>query len=42
VEDDAVLFVQGTNEVTHFRTQHAFHRPRFQSDDMDLDVARAQ
>ena len=29
------------NEVAHLRSKHAFHRPGFQSDNMDLDVKRS-
>ncbi len=42
MKDDAVLLVQGADEIAHRRAQHALHRPLLQADDMDLDVPRAQ
>ena len=42
VKDDAVLFVQGTDEIAHLRPEHALHRPLLQPDDVDLDIPGAQ
>jgi hypothetical protein len=42
VKDDAMLFVQATNEISHGGPEHAFHRPLLQPDDVDLDVPGAQ
>jgi hypothetical protein len=42
MKDDAMPFVDPANEVARLRSKHPFHRSGFQSDNMDLDVARAQ
>ena len=42
MKDDAVLLMQGADEIAHLRPQHALHRPRLRRHDMDLDLARAQ
>ena len=42
MEDDAMLFMQGADEVAHLRPQHAFHRPLLQADDVNLDISGAQ
>ena len=42
MKDDAVLFMQGADEVAHLRSQHALHRPLLEADDVDLDISGAQ
>ena len=42
MEDDAVLFVQCTNEIAHLGPKHTLHRPLLGRHDMDLDTPRAQ
>ena len=42
MEDDAVLLVQGADEVAHLRTEDPLHRPFVRRHDMDFDAAGAQ
>ena len=42
VKDDALLFMQGADEIAHLRTQDTLHRPLVRRHDMDLDLAVAQ
>jgi hypothetical protein len=42
MENDAVLFMQGADEVAHLGPQHAFHRPLLEANDVDLDISGAQ
>ena len=42
MEDDAVLLVEGLDEIAHLRAQHPLHRPLLRRHDMNLDLARAQ
>ena len=42
MENNAVLLMQRTNEVAHVGSEHALHWPLLRSDDMNLDLARAQ
>ena len=42
MKDDAMLLMQGADEVAHLRPQHALHRPLLQADDVDLDISGAQ
>src|SRR5947207_5898720 len=42
VKNHAVLFVQIAHELTHLRSQYAFHRPLLRRDDMNVDAARTQ
>ena len=42
MKDDAVLFMQGADEVAHLRPQHALHRPLLQPDDVNFDIPGAQ
>ena len=42
VENDAVLLMQGADEVAHLRAQDPLHRPFVRRHDMNFDVAGAQ
>ena len=42
MEDDAMLLMQGADEVAHLGPEHALHRPLLQPDDVNLDISRAQ
>ena len=42
MKDNAMFFMQRTNEVAHLWPEHAFHRPLFRRHHMNLDVACAQ
>ena len=42
MKDDAMLLMQGADEVAHLRPEHALHRPLLQPDDVDLDISGAQ
>ena len=42
MEDDAVFFMQRTDEIAHLSTENALHRTRFRRDDMNLDPAGPQ
>src|SRR5450631_4941935 len=42
VKYDAVLFMQRADEIAHAGSEHAFHRPLLQPDDVDLDIPGAQ
>src|SRR5262245_43965483 len=41
VEDDAVLFVDGADEITELRAQHTLERAPLRGDDMHFDVPGA-
>ncbi len=42
MKDDAVLLMQRPHEVSHLRSEHAFHRPLLEPDDVNLDIPGAQ
>src|SRR5262245_7456645 len=39
---DAMLFVQGTDEIAQLRPEHPFKRSLLRCDDMHFDIARSQ
>jgi hypothetical protein len=42
MKNDAMLFMQRSDEITHLRPENSLHRPFVRSDDVDFDVACAQ
>jgi hypothetical protein len=42
MENNAVLFVQASNEVAQFRPEDAFEGPLFRRDDMDVQISSPQ
>jgi len=42
MEYDAMLLMEGPDEVPHLRTQYPLHRPFIRRDDMNFDIPRPQ